>query len=127
MTLSRPAPRYRSLDRNRCSHRSLDQLLPSDHEARAVWHLVQELDFSAFHARVKAVQGHPGKPPFRPDVLFALWLYACLRGVPSARALHEHCVETLPFQWLCGDDPPDYHTLADFYSDHSQRLHEMFV
>ena len=127
MTGSRPAPRYRPLDRNRCSHLSLDQLLPSDHEARAVWHLVQELDFSAFHARVKAVQGHPGKPPFRPDVLFALWLLACLRGVTSSRALRRHCVETLPFQWLCGDDAPDYHTLADFYSDHSPRLHDLFV
>lgn len=127
MTRSRPAPRYRPLDRNRCCQRSLDQLLPADHEARAVWHLVQELDFSDFHARVKAVEGHPGKPPFRPDVLFALWLFACLRGVVSARTLHQHCVETLPFQWLCGDDPPDYHTLADFYSDHSQRLHQLFI
>ena len=53
-------------------HASLDQQLPHDHEVRAVWHPVQELDFSAFHARVKAVEGRPGKPPFRPDVLFAL-------------------------------------------------------
>jgi transposase len=127
MTLSRPAPRYRLLDRDRCSPSSLDQLLPRDHEVRAVWHLVQHLDFSAFHARVKAVAGHPGKPPFRPDVLCALWLYACLQGVGSARDLHRHCAEDLPFQWLCGGDPPDYHTLADFYSDHDQRLHDLFV
>jgi transposase len=127
MTLFRPAPRYRLLDRDRCSHASLDQLLPPDHEVRAVWHLVQELDFAAFHARVKAVAGHPGKPPFRPDVLCALWLYACLRGVGSARDLHRHCAEDLPFQWLCGGAAPDYHTLADFYSDHDQRLHDLFV
>jgi transposase len=123
----RPAPRYRPVDRDRCSHSSLDQLLPGDHEARAVWRLVQELDFSAFHARVKAVEGHPGRPPFRPDVLFALWLYACLRGIPSARALQRRCAEDLPFQWLCGAELPDYHTLADFYSDHAERLHELFV
>lgn len=127
MALPQPAPRYRRLDRDRCSHASLDQQLPHDHEARAVWHLVQELDFSAFHARVKAVEGRPGRPPFRPDVLFALWLYACLDGVTSARDLHRRCAFDLPFQWLCGDDIPDYHTLADFYSDHSQRLHGLFV
>ena len=127
MTLPRPAPRYRTLDRNRCSRLSLEQLLPADHEARAVWHLVQQLDFADFHARVKAVQGHPGKPPIRPDVLFALWLFACLRGVSSGRSLHQHCVETLPFQWLCGDDPPDHHTLSDFYSDHADRLQQLFV
>jgi transposase len=127
MELPRPAPRYRPLDRDRCSHSSLDQLLPPDHEVRAVWHLVQELDFAAFHARVKAVEGHPGKPPFRPDVLFALWLYACLHGVPSARVLHRHAAEDLPFQWLCGDATPDYHTLADFYADHYERLHDLFV
>jgi transposase len=127
MELSRPAPRYRQLDRHRCSHASLDQQLPLDHDARAVWHLVQQLDFAAFHARVKAVAGHPGKPPFRPDVLFALWLYACLHGVTSARELYRRCRFDLPFQWLCGDDAPDYHTLADFYSGHYQRLHGLFV
>jgi transposase len=127
MELSRPAPRYRPVDRDRCSHASLDQQLPPDHEVRAVWHVVEQLDFAAFHARVKAVEGHPGKPPFRPDVLFALWLYACQRGVGSARDLHRHCTEDLPFQWLCGGDPPDYHTLADFYAGHSERLHGLFV
>lgn len=127
MQSPRPAPRYRRLDRDRYSSCTLDQLLPHDHEVRAVWFLVQELDFAAFHARVKAVEGRPGKPPFRPDVLFALWLYACLQGVGSARDLHRHCTETLPFQWLCGDDPPDYHTLADFYADHYERLHALFV
>jgi transposase len=127
MELPRPAPRYRPVDRDRCSPASLDQQLPLDHEARAVWHLVQQLDFSAFHARVKAVQGHPGKPPLRPDVLFALWLYACLRGLASARELHRRCAEDLPFQWLCGADAPDYHTLADFYSDHDESLRGLFV
>ena len=127
MALCRPAPRYRSLDRDRCSHASLDQQLPPEHEVRAVWDLVQHLDFAAYHAGVKAVEGRPGKPPFRPDVLCALWLYACLLGVGSARALHRHSAEDLPFQWLCGGDPPDYHTLADFYADHGQRLHDLFV
>ena len=127
MRLSRPAPRYRALHRDRCLHASLDQLLPPDHDARAVWHLAQQLDFSAYHARVKAVEGRPGKPPFRPDVLFALWLFACLRGVGSSRELHRRCREDLPFQWLCGGDPPDYHTLADFYSDHAERLRDLFV
>jgi hypothetical protein len=47
--------------------------------------------------------------------------------VGSARTLQRHCAEDLPFEWLCGGDPPDYHTLADFYSDHEERLHDLFV
>jgi hypothetical protein len=41
--------------------------------------------------------------------------------------LHRHAAEDLPFQWLCGGDPPDYHTLAAFYADHAERLHGLFV
>jgi transposase len=127
MELLQPAPRYRLLNRERCSHASLDQQLDRHHEVRAVWHLVQALDFQPFHDRVKAVTGHPGKPPFRPEVLCALWLYACLLGVASARDLHRHCVEDLPFQWLCGGEAPDYHTLADFYADQQGLLLELFI
>jgi hypothetical protein len=108
LTRPPPAPRYRPLDRDRCSHASLDQPLPHDHEVRAVWHVVQPIDLAAFHARVTAVEGHPGKPPFRPDVLFAReqrqgrrfrrrgWLKARLEALGQALARNVGRLLALP-------------------------------
>ena len=122
-----PQPRYRLLDRDTVSAASLDQQLPDDHPARALWDFTQGLDFSAFDADVKAVVGHPGKPPFPPQLLFSLWLFALIDGVSSARRLARLCTRDLPYQWLCGGHRPDYHTLSDFHARHHDRLHRLFV
>ena len=34
----------------------------------------------------------------------------------SAREISRLCTESLPFRWLCGDEPINYHTLSDFRS-----------
>ena len=64
----------------------LEGLLPADHRARLVWQFVASLDLRAFYARVLAVEGHAGRPAIDPAILMALWLYATLQGVGSARA-----------------------------------------
>lgn len=65
----------------------LESLLPADHRARTVWSFVEGLDLSELYAEIKAVEEHPGRPPIDPQILMALWLYATLEGVGSARAL----------------------------------------
>jgi transposase len=127
MTTPTPAPRFRVLDRQRCSTASLDQQLPADHVARIVWDFVTALDLRALTAPIKAVEGRPGAPACRPEVLVALWLLATLEGIASARDLAERCQRDLPYQWLCGDRAINYHTLADFYSGHGDELHRQFV
>lgn len=122
-----PKPRYRLLDRDTVSAASLDQQLPDDHPVRTLWHFVAQLDLSAFDADVKAVEGHPGKPPFPPQLLFALWLFALSDGICSARRLARLCRRDLPYQWLCGGHGPDYHTLSDFHAHHHDRLHRLFI
>jgi transposase len=122
-----PAPRFRAIDRSRVSSVSLDQQLPDPHPARIVWDFVCQLDLSRFDRPHKAVEGRPGAPIVPARLLFALWLYAVLEGVQSARHLAELCERDLPFQWLCGGDPVSYHLLSDFYSQHGPALRQTQV
>jgi transposase len=100
----------------RCA--SLDQLLPPDHPARTVWAFVEKLDLTPLLAPIRAVVGHPGQPANDPRLLLALWLFATIDGVGSAREVDRLCVEHLAYQWLCGGVSMNYHDLADFRSQH---------
>jgi transposase len=92
----------------------LDRTLPSAHPARLVWELVQGLDLSPLYAQIQAVEGHAGQNAIDPAILVALWLFATLQGVGSARALDRLCREHDAYRWLCGGVSVNYHTLADF-------------
>jgi len=95
----------------------LDDLLSSDHVARQVWSYVQGCDLSVFYERIATVEGEPGRPPIDPAILMALWLYATLDGVGSARLLDRLCQQHAAYRWLCGGVGVNYHTLADFRTD----------
>lgn len=107
--------------------RSLEQLLPPDHQARVVWQFVEGLDLAAFLTRIKAVQGQPGQPANDPRVLLSLWLQATVDGIGSARALDRLRTEHLAYRWLCGEVPMNYHTLADFRSDNADLLDQLLT
>ncbi len=86
---------------------------------------MEGLDLSPLHARIRAVEGHPGRPPIDPAILVSLWLYATLEGVGSARALARLCEEHDAYRWLCGGVGVNHHTLADFRVDHVDVLDAM--
>jgi transposase len=92
----------------------LEGLLPADHRARIVWDFVEGLDLAPLYAAIRAVEGHAGRPPIDPAILMALWLYATVEGVGSARAVARLCEEHDAYRWLCGGVSVNYHTLADF-------------
>jgi hypothetical protein len=58
-------------------------------------------------------------------VLLALWLYATLEGVGSARELARLCERDVAYRWLCGGVPVNYHGLADFRVDHGDFLDQL--
>jgi transposase len=125
--LSAGTPRLQHPQREQVQFRACcwNDLLPADHEARLVWAYVTGLDLSLLYARIKAVERHVGRPPIDPRILFALWLYATLRGIGSARELCRRCDRQqgeVPFQWICGDVSVNYHTLADFRTAHVELL-----
>ncbi len=100
----------------------LEGLLAADHRARLVWAFVEGLELGPLYERIRAVEGRPGRPPIDPAILTALWLYATLEGVGSARALDRLCDEHDAYRWLCGGVGVNYHTLAAFRVDHADVL-----
>ena len=105
----------------------LDSLLPADHRARAVWAFVAGLDLSKLYAKVRAVEGGAGRAPIDPKILLALWLYATVEGVGSARALDGLCDSHVAYRWLRGGVGVNYHTLSDFRTAHEAVLSELLT
>jgi transposase len=106
---------------------SLDSLLPEDHRARLVWEYVQGLALGPLYEPIRAVEGRAGRDTIDPQILLALWLYATLEGVGSARALARLCEQHLAYQWLCGGVSVNYHTLSDFRTAHPAFLDELLT
>jgi transposase len=96
----------------------LEALLPSDHRARIVWSFVESLDLSALYDVIGSREGEPGRPPPDPAVLLALWLYATVEGIGSARQLERLAQRDVAYRWLAGGVPLNYHGLADFRVRH---------
>jgi len=92
----------------------LDSQLSEDHRARAVWSLVSALDLSEFYARIKARGEVAGRPATDPKILLALWVYAMLESVGSARALDRLCRHHAAYRWLCGGVEVNHNILAEF-------------
>ena len=92
----------------------LEALLPADHRARIVWSFVESLDLSALYEGIKSREGEAGRPPPDPAVLLALWLYATVEGIGSARELERLAQSDAAYRWLAGGVPVNHHGLADF-------------
>ncbi len=92
----------------------LESLLPPGHAARLVWRFVEGLDLAAFYATIKAREGHAGRSPIDPKILIALWLYATIDGVGSAREVDRLCYAHDAYRWIRGGVAVNYHTLSDF-------------
>lgn len=122
-------PRLRTAERRQVELRavSLDDLVPADHRVRQVWRFVEGLDLCALMARIKAVEGRPGHPPADPRILMALWLFATILGIGSARELARQCDDSLAFQWLCGGVGMNHKTLSDFRVGHGVVLEGLLV
>ncbi len=125
----RARPRLQRPQRNQITLRpsDLESLLPADHRARLVWAFVEGLDLGTLYERIRAIEGHPGRPPIDPAILTALWLYATLEDVGSARALDRLCEEHDAYRWLGGGVGVNYHTLAAFRVEHGDVLDRLFT
>jgi transposase len=98
----------------------LDTLLPSDHRARIVWSFVESLDLSPLYDAIKSREGRAGRPPPDPAVVLALWLYAAIEGVESARELDRLAERDLAYRWIAGGVPLNHHGLSDFRVEHGK-------
>jgi len=117
-------PRLRQANRDQIVYRALplNALPPADHAARTIWAYVQGLDLSTLYDAIGSVRGGSGHAATDPRILLALWLYATSDGVGSARRLDRLCRDHVAYQWIAGGVTMNYHTLADFRTDHVELL-----
>ncbi len=104
-----------------------DDLVAPTHGVRTVAAVVAKLDLSAFREPIKAREGVAGRDATDPELLVSLWLYACIRGIGSARELARRCEESAPFRWLCGGVGVNHRLLSDFRTDHGEALDQLFT
>lgn len=118
------AARVMSPQRDQVELRAVDleSLLAADHPARTVWAFVQSMDLAPLYARIKSVGGRGGAPAIDPAILVALWLWATVDGVGSAREVDRLCERDDAYRWICGGVGVNYHSLADFRTEHEAWL-----
>ena len=85
------------------------------------------LDLSALYDRIRSREGEPGRPPPDPQIFLALWLYATLEGVGSARHLDRLCRSDTAYRWLRGGVAMNYHDLSDFRVGHADVLDRLLT
>ncbi|HEU0150264.1 IS1182 family transposase [Bradyrhizobium sp.] len=126
---ARGAPRLRVPERSQIAMQvaALDDLISEDHPVRSVWAFVDGLDLSALHEAIKAREGQPGHPPAAPQLMLALWLWATVDGVGSARELDRLCRDHVVYRWLCGGVSMNYHSLSTFRIAHMAVLERLLA
>jgi transposase len=126
---SGPQVRVKRAQRDQIEMRtaSLDQLIPRDHRVRAVWAYVDSLDLTRLYEKIQAVEGGAGRDAVDPRILMALWMFATIEAVSSARHLARLCERDLAYMWICGDVGVNYHLLSDFRTDHGEFLDELLT
>jgi transposase len=88
---------------------------------------VESLDLSPLYSAIRAREGEAGRPPSDPAVVLALWLYATIEGVGSARQLERLAQHDPAYRWIAGGVPLNYHGLADFRVDHVDLLDRLLT
>ena len=124
-------PAARVIEANRAQTRfvmmDLESLLPADHAARAVWAFVDRLDLGEFYERIQSREGKAGRPATDPRIYLALWIYATVEGVGSAREIERLCQYHLAYEWICGGVNVNHHSLSDFRNEAADLLNGLLT
>jgi transposase len=103
---------------------SLHDYLPEDDLAYFVPEVVAELDLSAILA---VYDREPrGYPPYHPQMLVGLLLYAYARGIYSSRRIAFGCTHDVGFMVVAARQTPDFRTIAAFRKRHLDALAALF-
>jgi transposase len=127
--VSLPQVRVKRPERSQIQWRdaALDQMIPKDHRVRAVWAYVDSLDLKPLYREIRAVEGEVGRDAVDPKILMALWMFAIIEGISSARHLARLCERDLAYMWICGEVGVNYHLLSDFRTAHGEFLNELLA
>jgi transposase len=98
--------------------------LSEDHLAYAVRDVVQELDLAGFY---DAYARERGAPPFDPELLVCLLLYAWCHQVYSSRKIARLCRDDLGGRFLAAGHTPDHRCINAFRLRHGEALTALFL
>ncbi len=103
---------------------SLAEWLPEDHLVWTVLGAVDVMDLSRFTGAYRL--GAAGRPPYDPQMLVALLLYAYARGNRSSRGIERACQEDVALKVITGQRVPDHSTIAEFRRRHETDIAGLF-
>ena len=123
------APRVLMAERNQIALRPVDleATVGPEHAVRNVWAFVERLDLSALYGEIGSVESGAGRPAIDPRILMALWLYATVDGVGSAREIERLTEAHDAYRWICGGVNVNHHTLSDFRCARVDLLDELLT
>jgi transposase len=115
--------------RNQIELRAIDleATVGPDHPVRNVWAFVERLDLSALYREIGSVEGRAGRAAIDPKILMAVWLYATVDGVGSAREIERLTQAHDAYRWICGGVNVNHHTLSDFRYARTELLDEVLT
>lgn len=118
---------YRPWDpeHNRQASHSPSAKLPADDLVFFLLDTVSKLDLSRFVSPYEAETR--GAPPFHPQMMVCLLLYAYCVGVFTSRKIAQACERNLAFLAIVGDDRPDFRTISAFRKQHLEAFVDIFV
>jgi len=100
--------------------------LPEGHLVYVLSDIVGQLDLSAIFAAYEQGDGR-GYPPYHPQMMVTLLLYAYCDGKPSSRKIELATWEEVPYRVLTADQHPDHATIAEFRRRHLNALAGLFL
>ncbi|MDT4842604.1 IS1182 family transposase [Cupriavidus necator] len=102
---------------------SVDEWLPSDHLARFVVEVIEQLDLSEL---TRQYAGR-GSAAHHPAVLLGLLIYGYANGVHSSRKIERATYDSVAFRYVAANTHPDHDTLATFRRRFLQEVELLFV
>ena len=104
---------------------SLEEWLPEGHLAYFIIEVVEELDLTAIY---DSYQGDGrGYPPYDPQMMTALLLYAYCLGLSSSRRIERATYEDVGFRLVSANQHPDHDCICRFRKRHLKALSGLFV
>lgn len=103
---------------------SMREWIAEGHLAWLVLDVVAEMDTSGLHQGPCVVSG---RPPYEPEMMCALVLYAYCRGIRSSRQIEAGCLTDVAFRVICGGLEPDHTTISRFVAARQQALGALFT
>ena len=95
----------------------LDDLIDSNHLARAISNFVDNVDMKMLSKPFRNYQkSQGGNLPYNPCMMLKVLIYAYSQGIYTSRQIAKQLRENIVFMWLSGGQHPDFRTINRYRS-----------